>query len=269
MTDEDERIIAGFSSELFHTRVKTENGVAKIDAADVRYRDLNILLRALNRNGVKKIEIHNVYGQRYIGTDLDEDVEISVYGTPGNDLGAFLNSPNISVYGNAQDGCGNTMNGGLIVVHGHAGDVAGYSMRKGKIFIRDDVGYRAGIHMKGFQDVKPCMVIGGSARDFLGEYMAGGVILVLGLNLQNGERHKAKFVGTGMHGGVIYVHGEITNLGKEVELTDVNENDLELIRSLVKEFCGHFNLDFDEVMNRKFTKIVPVSHRPYGRLYAY
>ena len=34
--------------------------------------------------------------------------------------------------------------------------------------------------------------------------MAGGVILVLGLNLHKGECCKARFVGTGMHGGVIY-----------------------------------------------------------------
>ncbi len=269
MTDKDKKIITRFSSELLRTRVKMEKDVAKINAEGLHHRHLNTLLRTLSGNGVKKIEIHNVYGQRYIGTDIDGNIEIEIYGTPGNDLGAFMNSPNIFVHGNAQDGCGNTMNGGQIVVHGQVGDVAGYSMRRGKIFIRDNVGYRAGIHMKGFQDIRPYMVIGGSARDFLGEYMAGGVILILGSNLQNGEHHKAKFVGTGMHGGVIYVRGEMTNLGKEVEVIDVEKSDIELIRSLVKEFCDCFSFDFDAIMSRRFAKIVPVSHRPYGRLYAY
>jgi len=269
MIDENVEMIARLGAELLRSRVKIENGTARIDAEGLHYRHLNTLLRTANGNGVNKIEIHNVYGQRYIGTGLDGNIEVDIFGTPGNDLGAFMNGGSISVYGNAQDGSGNTMNTGLIVVHGHAGDITGYSMRGGKIFVRDDVGYRAGIHMKEYQNARPSMVIGGGARDFLGEYMAGGVVAVLGLNSQNDECLKAKFVGTGMHGGVIYVRGEMANLGKEVEAMNVDESDLDLIRSLVKEFCDYFRFDFHEVMRREFTKIVPVSHRPYGRVYAY
>lgn len=248
--------------------VEVKNDIATINAVDMHYRDLNFLIKS-NSNPIKEIHVHKVSGQRYIGTGFKNQVEIHIYGTPGNDLAAFMDGPTIYIHGNAQDGVGNTMNSGKIVVYGHAGDIAGYSMRGGKIFIRDDVGYRTGIHMKEYQDIRPLMVIGGSSRDFLGEYMAGGVILVLGLNLHEKECHTAKFVGTGMHGGVIYVRGKITNLGKEVEVRDIDENDVNLVRSLVKEFCDYFSFDFDEIMNRKFTKIVPVSNRPYGRLYTY
>ncbi len=80
---------------------------------------------------------------------------IDMYGTPGNDLGAFMNGPKVTVYGNAQDGCGNTMNEGEIVIHGHAGDVTGHSMRGGRIFVKDYVGYRVGIHMKEYQKKIP------------------------------------------------------------------------------------------------------------------
>jgi len=123
--------------------------------------------------------------------------------------------------------------------------------------------------MKQYRDKRPFLVIGGTAQDFLGEYRAGGVILVLGFNLRSGERYKARFVGTGMHGGVIYVRGEMTHFGKEVEVMDLDESDMRLIQELIREFCNHFGFDFEEVMNGDFTKIVPVSHRPYGRLYAY
>ena len=133
--------------------------------------------------GTRKLEIHNVSGQRYIGTGIRLPVEIDIFGVAGNDLGAFLDGPSIRVHGHAQDGCGNTMNSGEIIIHGHAGDVVGLSSRGGKIFIRDSVGYRAGIHMKEYQDKKPVLVIGGAAQDFLGEYMAGGIIILLGLNL--------------------------------------------------------------------------------------
>jgi glutamate synthase domain-containing protein 3 len=265
---EEEKITAEISAK-FLSHVAMENGLWKIDADGMHYRELNNVLRALDHNGAEKIEISNVYGQRYIGTDLDRNLKIDIFGTPGNDLGAFMDGQSVVVHGSAQDCCGNTMNDGQIVVHGHAGDITGYGMRGGKIFIRDDVGYRTGIHMKEFLSKKPYLVVGGTAQDFLGEYMAGGVLLVLGLNLKAEERHKVRFVGTGMHGGVMYVRGDVTHLGKEVKAIDVNNSDLTLIQSLVKEFCGYFNTDFDEVMNRKFLKVVPFSHRPYGSVYAY
>jgi len=223
----------------------------------------------LNDNGIKKIRLYNVYGQRYIGTNLRSKINLEVHGTPGNDLGAFMDGPEIIVYGNVQDCCGNTMNDGYIVVHGRAGDITGYSMRGGKFFIRDNVGYRAGIHMKEYGNKKPCLVVGGTAQDFLGEYMAGGVVVILGLNLRPGERHKARFVGRGMHGGVLYIHGEVTSISKEAEVTSLDEEDWKTLHRLVHEFCRYFKFDADKILERSFKKIIPVSHRPYGRLYAY
>jgi glutamate synthase domain-containing protein 3 len=264
---EEEKVIAEINAK-FIPRVKVKNEVWKIDAEGMHYKDLNSLLRAISSNGAEKIEIHNVCGQRYIGTDLDAEVQIDIYGTPGNDLGAFMNGPNVVVHGNAQDGCGNTMNEGKIVVHGHAGDITGHSMRGGKIFVRDDVGYRVGIHMKEYQGKKPKLVIGETAQDFLGEYMAGGVILVLGLNLPEGECCKARFVGTGMHGGVIYERGDILEVGKGTKVMKVGKRDSRVIESLVKEYCEHFGVDFEKVMSAKFRKIVPLSKRPYGALYS-
>src|SRR3990170_2648888 len=264
---EEEKAIAEISAK-FLSRVKVENEVWKINAEGMHYRDLNSLLRDISSNGAKRIEIHNVYGQRYIGTDLDADIQIDIYGTPGNDLGAFMSGPKLVVHGNAQDGCGNTMNDGLIVVHGHAGDITGYAMRGGKIFVRDDVGYRVGIHMKEYQDKKPQMVIGGIAQDFLAEYMAGGVVVVLGLNLREGERCSARFVGTGMHGGVLYTRGDIMGLGEGTKTMKAGKRDLRVIEGLVREFCGYFGFDFEKVMGMRFQKILPLSKRPYEKLYS-
>ena len=247
------------------------NSVAKIDASGVYYRDLNDVLRETIGNGTRRIELRNVYGQRYIGTDLNVPVEIEIFGTPGNDLGAFMNGPKITVRGNAQDGCGNTMNEGEIVIHGHAGDIIGLAARGGKIFVREDVGYRAGIHMKEYQGRRPSLVIGGTAQDFAGEYMAGGVMVLLGLTLNKGEPHKARFIGTGMHGGVIYLRGSVEEhqLGKEVGAADLEDDDRQLLKQLVGEFTGHFGYDADDIMQKDFVKLFPRWLRPYGRLYAY
>ena len=250
--------------------IKT-NSVAKINASGIFYRELNARLRDAVSEGAHRVELHNVCGQRYIGTDLDKPVEIEIFGTPGNDLGAFMHGPRIIVRGNAQDGCGNTMNEGEIVIHGHAADILGLSARGGKIFVRDDVGYRAGIHMKEYGEKKPVLVIGGTAQDFLGEYMAGGILILLGLNLAEGEHHKARFLGTGMHGGVIYLRGSVDDyqLGKEIGVAGLEGKDHSILDGFIGEFAAHFGYDAEEILKHKFTKLFPLWLRPYGRLYAY
>ena len=251
--------------------METKDRRLQIDASGLHYRELNTQLRRAVKAGTAQIELSNVFGQRYIGTDLHRSVEIRIHGTPGNDLASFMDGPRIVVHGNAQDGCGNTMNGGEVIVHGRAGDATGHAMRGGKVFIRDDVGYRVAIHMKEYEEKRPYIVIGGTAQHFLGEYMAGGVLVVLGLTLRPGERHTANFIGTGMHGGVMYIRGQLEEyqLGKEVGQVAMEDADHALLQELVGEYADHFDRDADEILSQSFTKLIPLSSRPYGRLYAY
>jgi glutamate synthase domain-containing protein 3 len=245
--------------------------LVKIDTSGLTHKELNAQLREAVESGAAHIELTNVHGQRYIGTGLRREVQINIFGTPGNDLAAFMDGPRIVVHGNAQDGIGNTMNSGEIVVHGHAGDIVGLAARGGKIFIREGVGYRAGIHMKEYEDKKPVLVIGGTAQDFLGEYMAGGIIIVLELGLQSSESHKGRFIGTGMHGGAIYLSGAIQphQLGKEVGTAEPSSGEYSFIEATVKEFCTHFGNEPANIMAKPFIKLFPLYLRPYGRLYAY
>jgi len=253
----------------YQPRVTNENKTLKIDAENLYYRELNCLMRqAICNTDLEKIELNNVCGQRYLGTDLDTKIQIDVYGTPGNDLGAFMCGPKMVIHGNAQDASGNTMNDGEIIIHGHAGDLTGHSMRGGKIFVKDYVGYRVGIHMKEYQKKIPQIVIGETAGDFLAEYMAGGVILILGLNLEGCEKCKARFVGTGMHGGVIYERGEILEPVEGTKTMPVGKRDIQVIENLVKEYCSHFGGDPAAILAGKFKKILPLSKRPYAKLYS-
>ena len=86
-------------------------------------------------------------------------------------------------------------------------------MRGGAIYVEKDVGYRAGIHMKAYKDKLPVLVIGGRAGSFLGEYQAGGIIIVLGIGYEN-NAPVGYFCGTGMHGGKIYLRTK--NLPKDL-----------------------------------------------------
>ncbi|MFO7917033.1 MAG: hypothetical protein R6V13_03010 [Anaerolineae bacterium] len=249
----------------------SEGEAVSIDAPGVYYKQLNEQLKRLADEGVKEITIFGLAGQRYLGTNLRIPVRILMHGVPGNDLGAFMDGPQIEVFGGVQDGVGNTMNEGSIVVHGSAGDIVGHSMRGGEIYIRDNVGYRVGIHMKQYEDVRPVIVIGGTAQHFLGEYMAGGVLIVLGRQLATDERHPSHYIGTGMHGGAIYMRGGVKGafLGQEVGLVPMEPEDEELLEAYVRTYAEHFKMDASRLLDRPFSKLVPLTKRPYGRLYAY
>lgn len=235
------------------------------------YREVNRKVKELVKRGAKTVVLKEVHGQRYIGTGIREKVKIDVYGTAGNDLGIFLYGPEIEVFGNAQDCVGNTMMSGKIVVRGHAGDVCGYGMRGGKVYVEGNVGYRVGIHMKGFEQLFPTLIVGGKAGNFFGEYMAGGRLILLGLNRKAGEDIVGDYCATGMHGGTIYVRGEVLEryLGKEVKVFEVDENDLKILKEELQGFSKAFNIPVEELLSEPFTKIVPVTTRPYGRMYAY
>jgi glutamate synthase domain-containing protein 3 len=242
-----------------------------IDAARLHYRDLNAMIRQAASAGETDIELVNVNGQRYIAGGVDEQVRISVAGVAGNDLGAFMNGPRVTVRGNAQDAVGNTMNEGTILIHGHAGDVLGYGMRGGKIFVRGDIGYRVGIHMKAYRSQTPVLIAGGSAGDFLGEYMAGGILVVLGMNRSNGSPAVGDYCATGMHGGAIYVRGSFDDsclVTNNVKPQRAEDEDIASIRPHLEEFSSEFGVDLDEILSAPFVKLVPSSHRPYGSKYA-
>jgi glutamate synthase domain-containing protein 3 len=242
----------------------------KIDAQGIYYRDLNSKIRESVANGAERIELNNVNGHYYIGDGINRPVTIHVNGVPGNDLGAFMNGATIIVNDNGQDNIGNTMNAGKVVVHGHAGDVIGYGMRGGKVHILKDVGYRVGIHMKSYNENKPVLIAGGKAGDFFGEYMAGGVLILLGMFSDDPDKPKHGFrFGTGMHGGVIYVRGAVdeSKLSREVGVFALTREDEDALKEYLKDYCHDFKLDYKEVMNEQFVKILPKSKRPYGNMY--
>jgi glutamate synthase domain-containing protein 3 len=252
--------------------VLRDGETATIDCQSTYYRQINEAVRAAFDDGVKTVVLNNVNGQRYIGTGIrGKGLRIEVHGTPGQDMAMFMDGPTIEVFGNAQDGVGNTMNSGKVVVHGSAGDVLGYGMRGGRVFIKGDVGYRVGIHMKAYEDLRPIMVAGGKARDFFGEYMAGGLLVLLGVNSHLEGPMVGGYLGTGMHGGTIYVRGEVEpwQCGKEVGVFVANEADMAELTPVLTEYCTDMGMDLDEVLSVPFTKLVPVSHRPYGKLYTY
>lgn len=248
----------------------TKNNPTVLDATGLYYKQFNEQIRERIREGATDFVLDNVNGQRYIATGLEGDYRFEINGVPGQDLAAFTRGSYIRVNGNAQDGVGNTMDDGKIVIDGMGGDVVGYAMRGGKIYIRTDVGYRVGIHMKSYLEKQPIIVIGGKAGDFLGEYMAGGIILLLGMFSDKPNAPiTGRSLGTGMHGGVIYIRGEVPEhqLGPGLHARPVDSDDMKVLRELVTDFAAELGLDPEDILSEAFTKVRPFSHRPYGNMY--
>jgi glutamate synthase domain-containing protein 3 len=252
---------------------ESAEGVVTIDAsrdgAPVHFKELNASIREAMEAGAKRIVLENVTGQRYIASTASrDDLYIEIHGTPGNDLAAFLDGPTVEVFGNAQDMMGNTMNSGKIIVHGNAWDVTGLSARGGMMFIKGSSGYRVGIHMKEYGQTRPTLVIGGTAKDYLGEYMAGGTVLVLGLGSESVPSPVGINIGAGIHGGRIFVRGYVSSeqLGAGAIIADMTEEDISEVDSLISEFSRHFKVELKRDWDM-FTKIVPASSRPFSGKY--
>lgn len=235
-----------------------------IDAKAMHFKNLNAQIRDC---ADRQVVIDNCLGQRYIGTGLNHK-DIIINGLPGNALGAYLDGSQIIVNGSTQEATGDTMNDGKIIIYGNAGDATGYAMRGGKIFVRGNSGYRTGIHMKEYQDKVPVIVIGGRVGSFLGEYQAGGVIIVLGIG-QAGELPVGYFTGTGMHGGKIFLRSdnEPQGLPPQVICRVANTEDKDAIMGYVSEFCANFGGDPEELLNQKFYLLMPNTANPYKQLY--
>lgn len=235
-----------------------------LEVKDLDFKTLNRVLRdASDRECV----LAGCRGQRYIGAGM-ADKDITVDGIPGNALGAYLNGARITVNGNAQDQTGDTMNDGEIVICGNIGDAAGYAMRGGRMYIKGNAGYRAGIHMKAYKDKAPVIVIGGTAGSFLGEYQAGGLIIVLGLD-RGQRRIVSNFPCTGMHGGQMFLRGLCRDIRfpDQVTAREATPKELETIRPHILRYGELFARDAEEIMDSPFTLITPDSKNPYREMY--
>ncbi len=241
-----------------------------IDARDLHYTPLNQKIRKAVADGARKIVINNVLGQRFIGDGLrGEGVEIVVNGVPGGDLAMFMSGPTIIVHGNADHAPGNTMDKGKVIIHGSAGDAVAHSMRGGCVYVRDNIGYRGGIHMKQYMEKRPIVVVGGSARAFLGEYMAGGLLIVLGLGGKTPVSEQG--VGSGIHGGEIFVRGTVDDLclGVGAKQMPITEEQRAMINPIVEDFSKCFGIDPTPLIGSDFARIAAASARPFAGKYTW
>lgn len=241
-----------------------EATVKKVYLGTTHFHEANEMVRAALAQA-DTVQLEDVFAQRYLGCTMPAGKRLEIFGTPGNDMACYMDGGSIEVFGNAQDQIGNTMNGGEVVIHGRCGDAAGYAMRGGHIFVRDNCGWRVGINMEQYEEKVPAIVIGGDAGSFLGEYMAGGIIVLLG---QPGE-----YLATGMHGGVMFLarRPDERLVADGLVCEPVDEEGLAVLRPLLAAYNRHFARELGKPIAEDgagFWALRPASSRPYATLYA-
>ena len=159
----------------------------------------------------------------------------------------------------------------VIAIEGNAGDALSYAMRGGKVYILGNAGYRAGVHMKAYKEKRSLLIIGGCTGSFLGEYLAGGTIIVLGLNRKPGMKLTGYFCANGMYAGKIYLRTDEkpVNLSDKLEFHKLDRDEKEEeLRPLLEEYARIFHLNLEEILASDFSVIEADPQKSYKQIYA-
>jgi len=179
--------------------------------------------------GYRYLEIR-AFGQHGIGGRLWKAgagaVHVKIEGHSGQRTGS-LGFPNtfIDIGGPASDDVGWLNAGAEIVVRGNAANGAGNAMAQGKIYVRGNIGAR-GMTMTKHNPrfAPPELWVLGSAGDYFGEFMAGGIAVICGFKPQNPDNVLGYRPLVGMVGGKVFFRGPHTGFSqtdaKEVPVRD-------------------------------------------------
>ena len=153
------------------------------------------------------------YGQHGIGGRLwragDKPVHMRIEGHSGQRAGS-MGYPNttIDIMGPASDDVGWLNGGAEIVVHGNAGNGVANAMAQGKIYVAGNIGARGMTMTKQNPRFDPPELwVLGSAGDYFGEFMAGGIAVICGHEPQSSENVLGYRPLVGMVGGKVYFRG--------------------------------------------------------------
>src|SRR5580698_5686509 len=189
-------------------------------------------------------------GARILPDDL---IEIDLEGSSGQSLGAFIpHGMTLRLTGDANDYAGKGLSGGRIIIRPSeratfaseeniiAGNVIGYGATRGEIFISGVVGERCGVRNSG------ATIIVEGTGDHAGEYMTGGVVVILGDVGRN--------LAAGMSGGTLYLYDPKQSVYDHLsagvyEIDPLEFEDDERLRELLTRFV-------DETGSRRAAAIV-------------
>ncbi len=214
--------------------------------------------------GERFIEVQ-AFGQHGIGGRLwkagSEKVHVRVTGHSGQRLGS-MGFPNtfIEVMGPASDDVGWLNAGAEIVVHGNAGNGVANAMAQGKVYIAGNIGAR-GMTMTKHNPkyAPPELWVLGSVGDYFGEFMAGGIAVVCGIESQTPDNILGYRPLVGMVGGKLFFRGRHGGYSKsDAKLIPLHDDDWNWLHENLKRFLtviGRLDL-YDELSVRERWELI-------------
>ncbi len=172
------------------------------------------------------------FGQHGIGGRLwkagDEPVHVRIEGNAGQRTGS-LGYPNtfIEIMGPVSDDVGWLNAGAEIVVHGNAGNGLANAMAQGKVYVAGNTGSRGMTMTKSNPRFAPPEVwVLGSVGDYFGEFMAGGIAVICGVNGQDPDNVLGYRPLVGMVGGKVFFRGPHGGFSQaDAKLTPISHSD--------------------------------------------
>ncbi|MBW1841912.1 MAG: FAD-dependent oxidoreductase, partial [Deltaproteobacteria bacterium] len=257
------------SSDLFSIISGQENG-HRLDSR---------VLEEYIQNAVgegKRDLVVKAFGQHGIGGRLwragNEPVSIRIEGYPGQRVGS-MGHPNtfIEIMGPASDDVGWLNAGAQIVVHGNATNGIANAMAQGKIYVAGNIGSRGMTMTKHNPRFDPPELwVLGSAGDYFGEFMAGGIAVICGHEPQNPENILGYRPLVGMVGGKVFFRGPHQGYSQvDARITPIPDKAWDWLLENLKIYLAHIDrtelLDF--FSDRTAWQLL-VAHTPYERITA-
>jgi NADPH-dependent glutamate synthase beta subunit-like oxidoreductase/glutamate synthase domain-containing protein 3/ferredoxin len=235
-----------------------ENGVR------IESRVLEERIQAAVKNGHRYIEV-DAYGQHGIGGRLwkagKEPLHVRVTGHSGQRLGSMgFPTTRIENIGPASDDVGWLNGGADIIVHGHAGNGVANAMAQGRVYVAGSIGARGMTMTKHNPRFSPPELwVLGSAGDYFGEFMAGGIAVICGIDVQTPENILGYRPLVGMVGGKVFFHGPHGGYSKsDARLTPISDADWEWLAENLKKFLGAIGRMelYDELSERERWQLI-------------
>ncbi|MFZ2633938.1 MAG: FAD-dependent oxidoreductase [Desulfosalsimonadaceae bacterium] len=187
-------------------------------------------------------------GQHGIGGRLwkagDEPVYVKLTGNSGQRTGS-LGYPNtlVEIMGPASDDVGWLNAGAHIVVHGHAGNGLANAMAQGKVFVGGNTGARAMTMTKrNPRFPHPEVWVLGSVGDYFGEFMAGGIAVICGVDGQDPENVLGYRPLVGMVGGQVFFRGPHKGFSTaDAGLVAISDDQWAWLTENLEEFLNHIH----------------------------
>ncbi|MFP4572136.1 MAG: FAD-dependent oxidoreductase [Desulfobacterales bacterium] len=214
------------------------------DGIRLESRVLEERLQEAVAKGHRRIEVE-ASGQHGIGGRLwragKEPLHIRVTGHSGQRLGAMgFYGTRIENFGPASDDAGWLNAGAEIIVHGNAANGAANAMAQGRIYIAGSIGARGMTMTKQNPRFDPPELwVLGSAGDYFGEFMAGGIAVICGINAQSPENVLGYRPLVGMVGGRVFFRGPHGGYSKsDARLMPVKDSDWHWLKENLARFLA-------------------------------